>query len=103
MKEMSGSTRGERRSAERHRVALPTDTDRGPGITRDVSLSGLYLVTEERLPVGARLELLLSLRDGEHLLPLRLAARGRVVRVEEVDDRAGLGIAFDDANLCWAT
>jgi hypothetical protein len=72
-------------------------------MTRDVSLTGLYLVTDERPAVGARLDLLLSLPDAGHPFPYRLAAQGRVVRVEEVGARAGIAIAFDSASLCFAS
>ncbi len=59
----------ERRSAERFLVSLPVETDRGPGITRDVSVSGLYLVTDQRLAAGDRLQLLLTVPDRDHSLP----------------------------------
>lgn len=85
----------EQRSAERFRLSLPTETDRGPGVTRDVSLSGLYLVTKERLSIDDRLQLVVALPDGDCSFPFRLALQGRVVRVEDLDGAVGAGIAVD--------
>jgi hypothetical protein len=95
----------ERRSAERFSVSLPAETDKGPGVTRDVSLSGLYLVTKERLFADDRLQLVVALPDGDRSFPFRLALKGRVVRVEEVDGASGAGIAVDEASpsLLWAS
>ena len=89
----------ERRSAERFRVSLPVETDRGPGITRDVSLSGLCLVAGRQLAVGDRLQLVVTLTDGDHSLSIRLSLKGRVMRVEDVDGAVGAGIALDEESM----
>ena len=86
----------ERRVAERFRVSLPVETERGPGVSRDVSVSGLYLVIDQRLAAGDRLRLTVALPDKGCALPLRLDLRGRVVRVEDVNGATGAGIALDD-------
>ena len=88
----------ERRSAERFLVSLPVETDRGPGVTRDASVSGLYLVTEQPLAVGDHLELIMSVPDPETLLPLELVLQGRVVRVEGAQGAVGVGIALDEGS-----
>jgi len=98
----------ERRSAERFTLSLPVETDRGPATTRDVSVSGLYLLTQAGLAVGDPLELVLSLPDPdqpESPLMLQFVLRGRVVRVEEFEqiegpregeEIRGAGIALDE-------
>ncbi len=89
----------ERRSAERFLVSLPVETDRGPGVTRDVSVAGLYLVTDEALAVDDRLQLTLSVPDPHQPQghpPLQVIMRGRVVRVEGTRGGVGAGIALDE-------
>jgi hypothetical protein len=86
----------ERRSAERFRVSLPVETDRGFGVTRDVSLSGLYLVTDERLSPGDDLDLVVGLAESGGSFPFRLALRGKVVRVEAAGGAVGAAVAVDE-------
>ncbi len=93
-------------------MSLPVETDRGPGVTRDVSVSGLYLTCGRRLAVGDHLGLTLTVlhsdpeslenpespEGSEKSLPLRLSLAGRVVRVEGEDGNAGAGIALDEGS-----
>jgi hypothetical protein len=100
-----GGFHPERRSAQRFLISLPVETDRGPGVTRDVSTSGLYLVTEhpflvagQQLMVGDHLHLTMDVPDPDHPkspLPLRLSLKGRVVRIERSEADVGMGIALD--------
>ena len=62
-------------------------------------MSGLYLVTEQALAVGDHVELTMSVPDPDHPevpFVLRVLLRGKVVRVGEDEDLAGVGIAFDE-------
>jgi hypothetical protein len=86
----------ERRSAERFLVSLPVQTDRGPGVTRDVSVSGLHLVPEQLLAAGDRLQLTVTVPDCDHALPFRLSLKGIVVWAKGVGGAAGVGIALDE-------
>jgi hypothetical protein len=96
------SFQGERRLAGRFLASLPVETDRGPGITRDASASGLCLVTEQPLTVGYHLQLAMSAPDHAALLPLRLVLQRRVVRVEKAQAAVGADIALDEGSkeLC---
>lgn len=70
-------------------------------MTRGVSVSGLYPVIDEPLIMGDRLALIMSVLDPDHpesSIPLRLKARGRVVRVVEAREAAGVGIALDEGS-----
>jgi hypothetical protein len=65
------------------------------GLTKDVSMKGLYLLCDEHLPVGGnyRISLLLSGREPSALVaPLMLCIQvnGRIVRASD----SGLGIEF---------
>ena len=86
----------ERRSAERFVLAWPAETDRGPALTRDLSLSGVYLLTDARLAVDDQVRMVVTLSEGGRLLPFRLALKGKVVRVEEIGGARGAGIALDE-------
>ena len=85
----------DRRLGKRFGVSLPVKTDRGSGVTRDVSISGLYLVTNERLVTGDRLRLVVEVPDVDRSF-VRLGLKGRVVRVEDVDGAVGAAIAVDE-------
>jgi len=86
----------ERRVRERFRVSLPVETEGGPAVTRDVSVSGLYLVTDRPLAAGEQLQLAVTLPYKGCSPQFRLDLRGRVVRVEDVKGAIGAGIALDD-------
>ena len=57
--------------------------------SRDVSLQGLYIATDERLPPGTPCEVEIRLNGSSLLLSIR--AQGRVAR----SDAGGLGIEFE--------
>jgi hypothetical protein len=97
--------REERRSAQRHRVSVPVETETGAGVTRDLSLSGLYLVTEQRLVPGDSLRLRISLPDDGGTLPFLFTCEGRVTRVDDLGESVGAGVAFDQRmlGLEWAS
>ena len=76
----------ERRVRERLRVSLPVETEGGPAVTRDVSVSGLYLVTDQQLATGEQLQLAVTLPYKGCSPQFRLDLRGRVARVEEGEE-----------------
>ena len=60
------------------------------GVSRDVSLNGLFLLCDASLPVGANCRVTLFL--GDRKARTRVEAHGRVVRQEE----AGVGLTFTE-------
>lgn len=89
----------ERRRAERFLISLPVETDRGPGVTRDISVSGIFMFTEQRLANDQRLQIVMTLPDHDRDHTVRLGFNGTVIRVEEVGRALGVGIALDDGRL----
>lgn len=89
----------ERRSATRRRVRLQVQTEKGTGVTRDFSLSGLYLVTDSTLSVGESISLRVALPDPDHSRTLWVACRGNVVRVERIEDGVGAAVALESGSL----
>jgi hypothetical protein len=80
-------------------VSIPGETDRnasGNLVTRDVSMSGVYLVTDEPLPVGSKVnvDMILTLggRKKEDAQQAWIKASGKVLRA----DKQGMAVGFDD-------
>ena len=106
----------ERRVAHRYKLPLPVIVKRlpleaAPGeihvTTRDVSTSGVYFTSDERLAVGIRLDLSLTLppevTQGSAVV---IDAQARVMRVDEqprgVNDRFGIAAVIDKFNVSRA-
>ena len=103
----------ERRVAHRYKLPLPVIVKRlplqaEPGeihvTTRDVSTSGVYFTSDERLAVGIQLDLSLTLppevTQGSAIV---IDARARVMRVDEqpagANDRFGIAAVIDKFNV----
>ncbi|MFH1489296.1 MAG: PilZ domain-containing protein [Pseudomonadota bacterium] len=61
--------------------------------SRDISLKGLFVYTDQKLPIGALCEISISLTGTS--IELSLRAAGRITR----QDPKGLGITFDAVDL----
>jgi hypothetical protein len=84
----------DRRRAQRFRVELRVELAHGTGLTRDVSVGGMFFVTPQVFVVGEPLECTLVF---EHLPPdhpVRLHCRGQVVRVEPAEGHTGVAVAI---------
>jgi hypothetical protein len=68
---------------------------RGEGYTRDISPTGVYVLTSDRLPEGAvvKMEVALPSLRGQHS-GVCLQTRGHVVRSEEVGFAAAADMGF---------
>ncbi len=84
----------DRRRARRFRVELRVEWDHGTGITRDVSVGGVFFVTQQLCSPGDCIECTLVFEhlDPDH--PVRLHCRGQVVRVEPDDGHMGVAVAI---------
>ena len=58
-------------------------------------MSGLYLITDNRLAAGDWLRLQVSIPVQETSVPMQFSLRGRVVRAEELAGGFGAGIVLD--------
>jgi hypothetical protein len=84
----------ERRRAARFRIAIPVELEEGEGITRDVSLSGVFFETDQSLAPGEQINLVMVLERASPGRPVRLQCEGRVVRVTRFDTRIGVAVAI---------
>ncbi|MGD1968908.1 MAG: PilZ domain-containing protein [Desulfobacterales bacterium] len=80
-------------------VSLPGETDqtdRGSLVTRDVSMNGVYLVTDAPLPVGSKVnvDMVLTLggRKKQKTQQAWIKASGKVLRT----DNQGMAVSFND-------
>ena len=91
----------DRRVAPRHCVALPLRCGKGAGITRDLSATGVYFLTDEPLELGQVVRLSMTLHHADPVRPVDLVCRGTVCRVEHLKegpdgrDMRGVAVAAD--------
>ena len=90
----SGSISSERRRAPRFRIDIRVELEEGMGLTRDVSLSGVYFETEQLFAPGEQVSLIMVLERVSAGRPIRLQCEGRVVRVSSFDKRTGVAVAI---------
>lgn len=83
----------ERRRAVRFPIAIPVELEGGTGVTRDVSLSGVFFETNQFFALGEPIRLTLILERATPVQPVRLQCEGRVVRVERRQPELRLGVA----------
>ena len=74
-------TRVERRRMPRYPLSVAVETERGKGVTRDVSASGVYFETAELHTAGAPIRFTLVFERSAPG-PLRLSCAGEVRRVD---------------------
>ena len=84
----------ERRQAVRFPIAIPVELDEGTGITRDVSLSGVFFETYQRFAPGEPVRLTLVLERASPGDPIRLQCEGQVVRVRQSNAKAEVAVAI---------
>ena len=85
----------ERRCAVRYRLALPVQLEGATGTTRDMSTAGVFFVTAKAHSVGDAIEFSVDFSD------VAVKCKGRVVRVEQVDNKFGVAVALQPHVLMW--
>jgi hypothetical protein len=86
------------RSEHRETMALPmTLRDGGYGVTRDISASGLFFLTDAEQALGGTVdfEIDLELPGG----PVKLVAQGQIVRIERRGRKTGVGVKLLQSRL----
>jgi hypothetical protein len=73
-------------------------SERGKGLTRDISVSGVYFETEEPHSAGAAILFTLVLEYSEPM-PLRLSCVGEVLRVDTHGDTFGVAAAITSHSI----
>ncbi len=88
---------GERREA-RISAARPVRLDRGNGVTRNVSASGVYFETNMGYAAGSLISFAIEL-DAPRGEKLMLRCRGEIVRVESHDGKVGVAAKILSSKL----
>ncbi len=83
----------EKRRAARFSIAIPVEVEGGTGVTRDVSLSGVFFETDRVFVRGEPIRVTLILQRASPGHPVRLQCEGRVTRVERRQAELRLGVA----------
>jgi len=78
----------ERRQAPRFGITVPVKLEHGTGITRNISTSGVFFETDQAFSPGTPIQLTLLLE------PSRLHCQGEIVRVEGLEGKMGVAVAF---------
>ena len=84
----------DRRQAFRFPIALPVELERGVGITRNISTSGVFFETDQVFSTGALIRLTLVLEPKCPSNPTCLHCQGEIVRAERQEERMGVAVAF---------
>ena len=74
----------------------PSHTDMGNLVTRDISMNGVFLITDTPLPVGAKVNVDMVLTLGgkkkQNSQQAWIKASGKILRT----DNQGMAVGFDD-------
>ena len=87
-----------KRAALRTKVEVPVALDNGKGVTRDISLSGIYVKTSATFAPGDKIRLILELEYAAPDGPMQFQCVGHVVRVEKLGEEYGVASTIDDLN-----
>ena len=88
----------EKRREERLRLEVPVMLANGMGMSRDISGSAIYFVTEQFLPPGSSVNFSVHLDHACPGKPLQLDCRGEVLRVEAAGKKFGIAASLGE---CW--
>ena len=87
-----------KRGAVRTKVEVPVVLEDGVGITRDISVTGIYLKTPRTYVPGDRVKFTLELEYAVPDGPMRFTCVGQVVRVEKIGEEYGVASTIDEMN-----
>ena len=89
----------DRRRAQRYPLELRVELAHGAGVTRDVSIAGVYLVTDQSYGVGAPIEFTLVFGEATAETMVRLRCHGKVIRVEPSGEKVGVAVTITSYTL----
>src|SRR5262245_21822385 len=92
----------ERRHSKRYPMEVAMRVGADEGLTRDVSNRGVYFCAEVPLGEGAAVEMDLTLTNACVRGPVTLHVRGRVTRVDRLEEARGFAVAIEDWDITEA-
>lgn len=82
------------RNTDRYRTALQVELEGGIGVTRDLSVSGIYFETGLHLAVGQSINFTIMFDDSLLGESKRIKCQGEIVRVDEIGPKIGVAAMF---------
>lgn len=86
----------ENRREERFMLEMPVLLESGMGISRDISESGIYFVTDQPLIPGGVVKFSVKLDHIQTGKPVRLDCQGRVLRIEPAGEKFGVAASINE-------
>lgn len=77
-------------------IEMPVMLENGMGVSRDISQSGIYFMTEKLLQPGAVVSFSVKLSHIRPGKPVQLDCEGRVLRVEPAGGRLGVAATISE-------
>ena len=69
---------------------MPVTVNGRPGVTRDISTTGMYIIQSSQQKPGSKIDFWLDMDSPEG--KYKLCCEGEVVRVEEIYGKVGIGV-----------
>lgn len=85
----------ERRQARRYPMEVPMRVGSDEGWTRDLSSRGVYFIATTRMEPGSMVEMDVTLTNACAQGPVTLHMRGRIIRVDELEESLGLAAVIE--------
>jgi len=95
---MKGSSVMEKRIANRFEVEVPVHLEQGSGVSRDISLYGIYFVTEQGFTEGMPFRFSIEFKYAIPGRCIRLDCEAHVLRVEPQGNMVGIAACIDEAS-----
>ena len=89
------STTGAKRSADRFDTELPVEIDGIPSLTRNISATGIYVLTDSHQIPGSHIHFTVEVVVWGK--KLKLVCDGEVVRVDQNGDKTGVAVKLDNS------
>ncbi|MBW2505127.1 MAG: PilZ domain-containing protein, partial [Deltaproteobacteria bacterium] len=86
----------EKRDSTRFNLKIPVQLSSTQGMMRDISLSGVYLTTEQQFQAGEKVQFVFELDYAMPGRPVHFDCEGHVLRVEKLDDCYGIAAKIDE-------
>lgn len=86
----------ENRREERILLEMPVLLEGGTGLSRDISQSGIYFVTDQALTPGGAVKFSVKLDHIRTGKPIRLDCQGKVLRIEPAGEKFGVAASISE-------
>ena len=86
----------QKRATERIEVEVPVHLEKGSGISRNVSLSGIYFLTDQVFQEGICFRFTIEFEFAIPGRPIHLDCEARVLRVETQGEKMGVAARIED-------